>query len=30
LKNITYLIGAGTSYQSSPLIKTMSNRMKAF
>lgn len=30
MKNITYLIGAGASYQSLPLIKTMSKRMKAF
>ena len=30
LKKITYFIGAGASYHSLPLIKTMGNRMKAF
>lgn len=30
MKNITYLIGAGASYHSLPLIKTMNSRMRAF
>jgi hypothetical protein len=30
MKNITYLLGAGASYHSLPLLATMSERMKAY